>query len=274
MEPFPPPAADSPRCPHWAILADFNSGRLSEPELEAVADHVSTCQRCETVLRRLKSETGNAAIAGRLRDCLARPADENPPGYQALMAAAKALAGPDPSRDEHARPPGLPATAPTAEAGSAADTRIANFVGRYLVMESIGHGGMGVVYRAIQQSMNRTVALKTIRAADGAKPEAIARFRQEAAAVSRLEHPNVVRVYDFDEQDGVPYFVMELMGGGHVGREDRQRVTRPGGGRDRPGGRRRRGVRPRSEGHPPGLEAGQRLVSGGRDAEGRRLRAG
>jgi serine/threonine-protein kinase len=86
-------------------------------------------------------------------------------------------------------------------------------VGPYTLIEQIGRGGMGVVYRAVHKVINRTVALKTLYPGGERRPELLARFRREGEAVARLEHPNIVRIYDFDEWDGVPYYSMELVEG-------------------------------------------------------------
>jgi serine/threonine-protein kinase len=77
---------------------------------------------------------------------------------------------------------------------------------------------MGVVYRARQVRLNRTVALKMISAGDHATPEALARFLAEAEAVARLRHPNVVQVYDRGECDGLPFYSMEFFAGGSLAR--------------------------------------------------------
>ncbi len=75
--------------------------------------------------------------------------------------------------------------------------------GRYLADAIIGMGGMGVVYRGIQVSLNRPVALKLLRKGDGAAYAFEDRFRREAIAMGQLAHPNIVAIYDFDviEQD-------------------------------------------------------------------------
>jgi serine/threonine protein kinase len=84
----------------------------------------------------------------------------------------------------------------------------------YEIYEKIAEGGMGVVYRGRQVALNRPVALKMIRGPTFAGPQGLARFRVEAQAVARLDHPHVVRIYDFGEWDGLPYFAMEFMAGG------------------------------------------------------------
>ncbi len=81
------------------------------------------------------------------------------------------------------------------------------------LLEEIGRGGMGVVWRARQRALNRDVAVKTLPGGDLAGAEARARFRNEAQATARLKHPNLVPVHEVGESDGVPYLVMELVEG-------------------------------------------------------------
>jgi serine/threonine protein kinase/photosystem II stability/assembly factor-like uncharacterized protein len=85
----------------------------------------------------------------------------------------------------------------------------------YEFLGELGRGGMGVVYRARQLSLNRLVALKMLLASR-AGPDELARFRREAEAVARLRHPNFVHVYDIGEQDGRPFFSQEFVDGGSL----------------------------------------------------------
>jgi WD40 repeat protein/thiol-disulfide isomerase/thioredoxin len=84
------------------------------------------------------------------------------------------------------------------------------------VLGELGHGGMGVVYRARHVGLNRLVALKMLRAGVLADEEEISRFRSEAEAVARLQHPNIVHVYEVGEQGGLPYFSLEFCAGGDL----------------------------------------------------------
>lgn len=85
--------------------------------------------------------------------------------------------------------------------------------GDYRVVRVIGRGGMGIVYEAIQESLNRRVALKVLPPNFLASPNQVDRFRQEAQSAARLSHPNIVPVFGVGEQSGIHYFVMQLIDG-------------------------------------------------------------
>jgi eukaryotic-like serine/threonine-protein kinase len=80
----------------------------------------------------------------------------------------------------------------------------------------LGAGGMGIVYKAWQPALERSVALKMIRAGAGARPEDIVRFQAEAKAVAGIEHNNIVKIFGIGEQDGLPYFSLEYLSGGSL----------------------------------------------------------
>src|SRR5258708_324122 len=86
----------------------------------------------------------------------------------------------------------------------------------YDVQAVLGHGGMGVVYRAWHLRLNRAVALKMLLAGAYALPEERERFLREAEAVAGLRHANVVQVHDVGHLDGRPYFTMEYVDGGSL----------------------------------------------------------
>jgi serine/threonine-protein kinase len=90
--------------------------------------------------------------------------------------------------------------------------------GRYRVLEVIGRGGMGVVYRVEHLRMGKMAAMKVLHRDLAQDPEVIARFEREAAAVSRLNHPHTVQVFDFGNAQGALYLIMELIRGQDLAR--------------------------------------------------------
>ncbi|MBL8794094.1 MAG: serine/threonine protein kinase, partial [Planctomycetia bacterium] len=84
----------------------------------------------------------------------------------------------------------------------------------YRVDRVLGRGGMGVVYLAEQVGLKRRVALKMIRSSGLAGAEDFSRFRAEAEAIARLQHPNIVQIYEVGDQDGNPFFSLEFVAGG------------------------------------------------------------
>ncbi|MHB1309863.1 MAG: protein kinase domain-containing protein, partial [Limisphaerales bacterium] len=77
--------------------------------------------------------------------------------------------------------------------------------GDYDLLEVIGHGGMGMVYRARQRRLHREVALKMLLGGQYADPQARARFRDEAELAAQLQHPHIVAIHDVGEHDGLPF---------------------------------------------------------------------
>jgi serine/threonine-protein kinase len=103
-----------------------------------------------------------------------------------------------------------------AEAGDTPASKERPLVPGYEVLGELGRGGMGVVYKARHSQLNRVVALKMILAGGHAGEHELARFRTEAEAVARLQHPNVVQIYEVGEADGKQFFALEYCAGGSL----------------------------------------------------------
>jgi WD40 repeat protein len=179
------------RCPPQAVLERLLAEQLDEGEGEGLSAHLAGCRRCQEALEQLTE------VPAALRQPLSslRPPISPPPFLREVQRNFSH------TLTRKRRPPGpLPIPA----------------IADYEVLGELGRGGMGVVYKARHIRLDRLVALKMILAGGHAGPRELARFRQEAEAVARLDHPNIIRIHDIGESAGHPYLALEFVSGGNL----------------------------------------------------------
>jgi WD40 repeat protein/anti-sigma factor RsiW len=190
-------------CPAADELTDFNLGKLPEERLQAVAEHLAACATCQTTLQALEAQA-DTLVSG-LRQGAPAEAYAEEPAFREAVEKAKALTAQ--GLTEALGPP-----RPRAEA---ADERRPGpgQLREYRLLEKLGEGGMGTLYKALHTRLKRVVALKVLPSGRMNDPAAVARFQREMEAVGRLNHPHIVRATDAGEVDGTHFLVMEFIAG-------------------------------------------------------------
>jgi tetratricopeptide (TPR) repeat protein len=172
-----------------------------------------TLERVDAAADRFEAEW-RAGCAPRVEDYLAAaPPDDRPALLAALLEVELELRFPGREPAAVARPTGD--TVVSRPAGPPAPGDRVEVPG-YELLGELGRGAMGIVYEARQLGLRRTVALKMILAGEYADPEAVARFLAEAGLAARLQHPNIVPVYEVGSARGRPFFSLEYVSGGSL----------------------------------------------------------
>ena len=197
-------------CPSDEILTGLLTDALTTAERDSLARHLEGCASCQDKLARLTAppdaemwwHSGHPPQGSEAEEEVVRRLKRAPPS-----SAAHRLEQADrPACDSpHA-------AAPTPAATDSEPPAVPGFE----ILGELGRGGMAVVYRARQVALQRIVALKMVLNGAHAGPNGLARFRAEAAVIARLQHPNIVQVYDVGEVAGRPYFALEFVAGGSL----------------------------------------------------------
>jgi serine/threonine protein kinase len=215
-------------CPSSQQLEQLLEDQLSEAEQGVIATHVSACASCQAQLEKL-----TATLGAGLRTPRHQGAESETPKPAFLHQLKRTPPSPEQLGLDRADGE-TPVTIPQAPLGAVPPVAEWPVVPGYEILGVLGRGGMGVVYKARQTGLHRLVALKMLLAGAQAAPREQARFRLEAEAVARVQHPNIVQIHDIGTSEGRPYFVLEYVEGGSLDA--------------------------RTRGHPQPVEAAARLV--------------
>jgi serine/threonine protein kinase len=181
----PSRSQDLSQCPSDEELLAYLPGELSDPAAASVATHLATCQLCQSRITTLKQKLSDRPPADGKAEAV-----RDAPGDMALSFSDS------PTTLVHPIRPRTPRR-----------------LGEYELLEPIGRGGMGIVYRARHVRLQRIVAVKVLPNLQLADDSAIIRMQRESAAAGRVRHPNIVFATDAGESGGIHYLVMEHVEG-------------------------------------------------------------
>ncbi len=180
-------------CPQEPLIIQFARGLLPEAEAESIIDHAETCAECSATIE-AHSRKGDGVI-DHLREASSMELPQDP-ACDWMMAKLKQI---DLS---HVMDGSAGNTVPDIKQ-----------IRDYQIVGRLGEGGMGVVFKAVHTRMDRTVALKVLSHRHISRSDRVKRFEREIKAISKLEHPNIVRATDAGEEDRIPFLVMEYVDG-------------------------------------------------------------
>ncbi|WP_182866561.1 WD40 repeat domain-containing serine/threonine protein kinase [Stieleria mannarensis] len=197
--------------PDDSVLQRFKSGRLSSGEIDELEKHLAECDACGQRIDDLDVQPDPLVrlLYEGMDETIVRPIPHQSVPFQSEP------------KGQHSPPP---IRKGSAGAGRRADpTRIPHYQDHHL----LGHGGMGVVYRAFDPRVRRQVALKVIAPQREWRPEDRSRFQVEAAAAAHLQHANIVQIFEFGEADGILYCAFEYVDGGTLAQRMRRQPLSP-----------------------------------------------
>ena len=198
--------------PTVETLQAFGLRKLDDASAEVVSNHLEVCLEC----RQHVAEITAASSAARPFSPIGMTADDpnldlsSSPRMSSIGQVAPTsgdLNGPD-------------------NASLQPGTRVGYF-GDYELLKVLGEGGMGIVYKARQRSLNRLVALKMIKASRFPSADEVRRFHNESEAVARLDHPNIVPVFEVGQYEDQHYFSMKLIAGESLDKKSTDYLANP-----------------------------------------------
>jgi serine/threonine protein kinase len=208
-------------CPTQQQLTAFVAGKLNETESAEIEQHLAECESCCQVLKLLPDESTLVALLSDKAETAAEDSGRQPSSEAATIP---------PTAERRTVPPSADMTeiaeSPLAASAASIPEPLKNH-GRYRILQLLGRGGMGDVYKAHHRMMNRTVALKVINGQLVSSHAAVQRFHREVQAAARLSHPNIVAAYDAEQAGDTHFLVMEFVEGTDLATLVRQRGPLP-----------------------------------------------
>ena len=179
-------------CDRTPELDRLLNGKLPDPEALALEDHLADCPACQCSWADLTAASQKKWIQWQQ---LIDTRGESPPDTDATCGKHAALNQPGATIRKSAAMDSFPP------------------VPGYQIIQEIGRGGMGVVYLARHDELDRCVAIKMLLHGALSGPERLARFRTEARTIARLNHPNIIHIYEIGDSQSIPYIVLEYVDG-------------------------------------------------------------
>src|SRR5262249_13591991 len=196
-----PMKAELDHCPSAAMLELLLSEQLTGPDLDSVETHVESCGSCQEQLDQIIGKTHI-----RIDHAGANHAYEMQPDED-FLCRLKHLPLPHVRVSERTLPADLQPLSDDSAAKDVIDRFENRRLGQYEILGTLGKGNMGVVYKALHTELDKIVALKVLPASSADEVD-IARFKNEARAAGRLDHPNIVTAHDAGQAEGVYFLVM------------------------------------------------------------------
>ncbi|CAN5412375.1 hypothetical protein BH11PLA2_BH11PLA2_41660 [soil metagenome] len=193
-------------CPPVDQLGKYLDAALPEVEREEVSAHIDSCEDCQSTLENLVAD---ASIKSWSQETSKKPK----PGLNDVFLAKLRRIVPQVAISPIQLLSGIIPRSANAESRDKEVQDLPTHIGGYEILGELGRGGMAIVYKARQNRLGRIVALKRLRFRDGDEAE-IARFHREAEDIARLQHTNIVQVFEIGEADGQPFIALEYVRGG------------------------------------------------------------